>query len=736
MPKRADRALIVVANRMPFTVTSEADGPRVAHSPGGLVAAVAPVLREQGGTWIGWNGVDRDRHPTLATFTAPASERMRFEAVPLSAREVNRYYDGFSNRTLWPLLHYFVGLTRIDLQTWKAYEAVNRRFAEVAVRAHEPGALVWVHDYQLMLVPAFIREARPDARIGFFLHVPFPASDVLRVLPWVRDLLRGLLAADLIGFHVRSYAQNFLRSAERLLGCEVDVTAGLVRFEGRDVAVRSLPVGIDAASVEGLARRDAAPAAIGPRVPRHILGVDRLDYTKGIAQRLLAIERLLERHPEHKRRIIFTQILVPSRERVQEYDTLKREIDETVGRINGRFSEPGWMPIRYRVRSLPIPELVALYRDSDVALVTPLRDGMNLVAKEYVAAQLELDGVLVLSELAGAAEELQEALTVNPFDVDALASALQTALTMPEDERRARMGALRDRVRAHDAHWWAREFVAATEAAAEHARDRGVTPAQEAQRMLGPWLARRPRAAILLDYDGTLTPLVSHPAEARLSSATREALAHVAASPRLDLVIVSGRALDDVRAMVGIEGLTYVGNHGLQIEGPGVTFRHPEADAWTQRLGKTRDALAALDIEGAWTEEKGSSLTYHVRAVAPDRKPEALKRARAVVRRHGLDARSAHEAVEARPPIAWDKGRAVLQVLRARHGPDWTTRVRALYVGDDQTDEDAFRALRGMGRSVCVTQSWRETEADLRLPDPESVTQLLRWLGAEAFRRQ
>src|SRR5438067_5628112 len=392
-PVRADsapannRSLVVVSNRLPFTAERRPEGTRFRRSAGGLVAALEPVLAQRGGVWVGWTGAAREDGAGDAAGGAlpAATDHVSYRAVPLTAHEIALYYAGFANRTIWPLFHYFVSHMQIDGATWRAYERVNERFAHLATEASDDEALVWVHDYQLLRVPYHIRRLAPRRRIAFFLHIPFPAADVLRVLPWSRDLMQGMLAADLVGVHIPAYADHFLTCAQRLLGCEVDRGAGLVRFEGREVSVEAHPISIDVAEVERLAAQ-AAPGSDAPDTPvAEILGVDRLDYTKGIHERMLAVERLLERPPGLRRRIAFTQVLVPSRERVAEYGELKREIDETVGRINGRFSERGWSPIRYLVRSLPPAELVALYRQADVALVTPLRDGMNLVAKEYVA---------------------------------------------------------------------------------------------------------------------------------------------------------------------------------------------------------------------------------------------------------------------------------------------------------------------------------------------------------------
>jgi len=715
------RSLVVVSNRLPFTVERRPEGVRVRRSPGGLVAALEPALAQRGGVWVGWTGAAREDGDAAGRAPPAAAEQVQYRAVPLTAHEIALYYAGFANRTIWPLFHYFVGQTQIDSATWRAYERVNERFAQVAAEASDDEALVWVHDYQLLRVPHHLRRLAPRRRIAFFLHVPFPAADVLRVLPWSRDLIQGMLASDLVGVHIRSYADHVLTCAERLLGCEVDRGAGLVRFEGREVSVEVHPISIDVAEIERLAAR-AAP------------GVDRLDYTKGIHERLLAIERLLERHPGLRRRIAFTQVLVPSRERVAEYGELKREIDETVGRINGRFSERGWSPIRYLVRSLPPAELVALYRQADVALVTPLRDGMNLVAKEYVAAQLDDDGVLVLSEMAGAADELQEALLVNPFDVDEVADALHRALQMPLDERRARMSALRHRVRANDVRVWVERFLDASERAGLRARNTVASAADAVQRMLAPWLARRSTVALFLDYDGTLTPIVPSPEDAQLSEAARQALEQAARTPNLDIVIVSGRALADVQQRVGVPGLTYVGNHGFEIEGPGISFRHAELDRWRAALEAAAAELDPLAASGARIERKGASVAVHLRTVPEGERRRLERQAEAVLRRRRLRVTPGKGLIEGRPPVPWDKGHAVLHVLVHRHGADWLSRVSAVYVGDDRTDEDAFRSLEGIGRSIRVGPSaGGASYADYRLPDPEAVLALLRWFASGAF---
>ena len=725
--------LVVVSNRLPFRAERKGGRVTFTRSPGGLVSAIDPVLRERGGVWIGWTGIGREDAENGSGFHLPRDRNVQYEAVPLSAHEVTQYYAGFSNRTLWPLFHYFVGTTRIDANTWRVYDAVNKRFAERAEQFARAGELVWVQDYQLLRMPHHLRQLVPNARIASFLHIPFPATDVFRVLPWSQRLLRGMLGADVVGFQVDSYADHFLNAAARLLGCDVDRATRQVEYDGRTITAVVDPISIDADWVASVAEAAGPRARHGHRT-QEILAVDRLDYTKGIYERLLAVERLLERWPDYRRHIVFTQLLVPSRERVAEYSQLKRQIDEAVGRINGRFSEAGWSPIRYLVRSLPPEELIPLYRAADVAMVTPLRDGMNLVAKEYVMAQVTLSGVLVLSEMAGAAEELQEALVVNPFDIDAVAAALNRALSMQPDERQARMSALRDRVRTHDVHAWVRSFLDAADRAvgreAPHA-----SPVEQVRRRLTPWLSARPATVVFLDFDGTLTPIVARPEDAKLSAAAKSALVRAARNPALDVVIVSGRSLDDVRKRVGIPGITYVGDHGFQIDGPGVSLRHEGLDHYRAAMDSAAKRLEALHVRGAHVERKAATVSYHVRHVNAENRRDVERRAEQIFRRLHLRVTHGKMVVEGRPPLDWHKGQAVLYVLMQRHGADWPSRTRALYVGDDVTDEDAFQSLRGIGRSIHVSPNvaTAATGADYRLPDPAAVIQLLRWLAAGAF---
>ncbi len=715
-----DGPIRIVSNRLPVTLQRSASGLEQHRSTGGLVSALEPVLSRRGGSWVGWPGLKLRPGESLEVPDAS------FEMVPveLSTNEVQRYYHGFSNETLWPLFHCFPSRARFEQRDWEVYDEINARFAQAAADGATPDELIWIHDYHLTTAPLHLRRLVPEARIASFLHIPFPPLDVFRVLPWSRDVLHGMLASDLIGFHIRSYAQNFLDCVQRLLSARVDPQSGLIEHGERTVQVTAFPIGIDYRSFEQ--RATNTPSDPQLRHQRLVLGVDRLDYTKGIPQRLQAFERLLELHPEHREQVVMLQIAVPSRDQVAEYQSLKREIDELVGRINGRFSTATWSPIRYLYRSVSQGRLAELYREADVALVTPLRDGMNLVAKEFVASQVGDPGVLVLSQMAGAAETMREALIVNPLNREGMAEELHRALTMEEPERRSRMVALQRREREQNVYRWVDGLLAA-------ARRAAVKLAPVTDDDFNLWLGRfvaDHRLVLFLDYDGTLTPLRRHPSEAVLSPGMRSALEAVAARADTDVAVVSGRALDDIERLVSVPGITYAGNHGLEIDGPGLDgFRHEDVGHYTARMVELAPLLEEACVAGAWVEEKGASLTVHYREADESQHERFAEEVRAIIQRAGFQARDAHCAIEARPPIGWDKGHAVLHILRARYGAAWSASMRTVYVGDDRTDEDAFRVLSGLGITFRVGPSDEPTAALRNLPNIESVQALLVWLG-------
>ena len=454
--------VVAVANRLPVQHSDE--GWQL--SPGGLVTALRPVMTSRSGAWVGWDGGTKGIPATLPDFSA------ELRPVSLSAAQVRNYYHGFANATLWPLLHDAIEKPRFERSWWDSYRQVNAVFAGAALAAldERPSALAWVHDYHLMLVPQLIRQQRPDRPVGFFLHVPWPSPDIFARLPWRREILLGLLGADVVSFHTERYRRNFVRACVRLLtdsGVTVHRTM-LTMPDGRTVATTAAPISIDAAEFTKHATEPATDRDIdeleGQFAGRTLLlGVDRLDYTKGIIERLLAFEMLLERSAEMRGGIAFLQVAVPSRDDVREYRTLRGDVERHVGRINGRFTEPGKdVPVHYLYRGLPQQQLTAYYAIADALLVTPLIDGMNLVAKEYVTVQQarRRSGKLVLSEFTGAAVELREAVMCNPFDTEGLSYRIEYAIRLPPAAGRAAIAAMARRVRIHDVHRWVAEQLA------------------------------------------------------------------------------------------------------------------------------------------------------------------------------------------------------------------------------------------------------------------------------------
>lgn len=476
---------VVVANRLPIDLVKLPDGSTTwKRSPGGLVTAMEPLLRKRRGAWVGWPGVaDADVEPV-------SEDDMVLYSVRLSTQEVNEYYEGFSNATLWPLYHDVIVKPEYHREWWQAYVDVNRKFAEATAAVAAEGATIWVQDYQLQLVPKMLRMLRPDLTIGFFLHIPFPPVELVMQMPWRTEIVDGLLGADLIGFHLAGGAQNFMYLARRLVGASTSRASigvrsrfGEIRVGFRTVKVGAFPISIDSAELDSVSRskhirqraKEIRAELGGPR--KILLGVDRLDYTKGIDIRLRAYEELLAEGRASSSDTVFIQLATPSRERVESYKKMRGDVEQQVGHINGEFGEVGHPVVHYLHRPVPREDLIAFFVAADVMLVTPLRDGMNLVAKEYVACRSDLGGSLVLSEFTGAAAELRQSYLVNPHDIDGVKDGIESALNQTPEEGRRRMRALRRQVLAHDVDRWARAFL---EALATPATGDSIAPEQPA----------------------------------------------------------------------------------------------------------------------------------------------------------------------------------------------------------------------------------------------------------------
>ncbi|RZL12710.1 MAG: bifunctional alpha,alpha-trehalose-phosphate synthase (UDP-forming)/trehalose-phosphatase, partial [Hymenobacter sp.] len=563
---------LIVSNRLPTKVLRNDDGLTFQPSEGGLATGLGSIYKQGDNLWIGWPGL----------FVQDASEEEyicnelrddNMAPVFLTEAEIRDFYEGFSNSTLWPTFHYFSEFATYDQTHWEAYVRVNEKFC-AAVLAHAgPEDTIWIHDYQLLLLPEMLRRARPEASIGFFLHIPFPSQELIRVMPWRTELLNGMLGADLIGFHTFGYLRHFLSAVSHLLG--LPAQNGQIETANRTVRVDAFPMGIDyeryaqaAASPEAQAHREMYQEAL--RDTRVILSIDRLDYTKGIAQRLRAFDLLLQRYPEWRGQVSLIMLVVPSRDQVAQYASLKEEIDELVGRYNAQYRTIGWNPILYFYRSLPLEELAALYSLAEVALVTPMRDGMNLVAKEYIASKVDQRGVLILSERAGAARELSDAIIINPTDMGQLTEAMHEALVMPEEEQTNRMAAMQALVKRYNIFSWTKLFMnqlAYTKMKQHTLATEMLTPTVTTQ-LLADYHAAKQRL-LLLDYDGTLVGFHANPQRAEPDQELRHLLRALAEQPNTRVVIISGRDRTTLDKWLGDLPIDFITEHGVWLRAAG-----------------------------------------------------------------------------------------------------------------------------------------------------------------------
>lgn len=468
--KLAKRRLVVISNRLPCTISKVKGGYKASPASGGLVTALTPILSALGGMWLGWHGSSvafkEDINPWVKkTLQLPFDIRV----VNLSESDVQKYYYGCTNRSIWPLFHDMAGKCQFERSNWLTYRSVNKKFAQSFLESSRSGDICWIHDYHLMLVPYFLRQARPKLSINFFLHIPFPHHDLFRHLPWREEVINSLLCCNLIGFQIEAHAYSFLRCVQQLIPqAKVDFENKEIQYQTRRAKVGAFPISIDFDKFNNAAASNKIEKMVKrlkSNLPNRvlILGVDRLDYTKGVKERLLAMDEFLRHYPKWHGKVSLIQIAVPSRTKVYEYRLIKRELDELVGRINGRYAKVGWIPIHYLYRSFPFEELVTYYRASDISLVTPLKDGMNLIAKEYVASRIHEDGVLILSEFAGAARELKGALFVNPFNIYDICDKIKLALEMPRAKQKRVMQQMRAWVKEHDVfHWVNNVFGAMT----------------------------------------------------------------------------------------------------------------------------------------------------------------------------------------------------------------------------------------------------------------------------------
>jgi trehalose 6-phosphate synthase/phosphatase len=720
--------LIIISNRLPFSLDRDGDKFSIRQSSGGLVSAIKSYFEntaapkgEQNAQNEAKNGQKAGQNKKMWIGVADFPQEDWDQAVAVHAAEqdlqvlpifldkelYDNFYNGFSNSVLWPLFHYFNSLATYESRYFEAYVKVNQFFAEKIAPLLEPDDRVWIHDYQLMLLPHLLRLKKPDATIGFFLHIPFPSYEIFRLMPteWKKTLLHGIMGADLIGFHTYDYVQHFLQSVKMLLG--VDNYFHNLQYQDRVVRIDLFPIGIDYNKFHGAAS-DPEVLELSKKI-RHnledkkiIFSVDRLDYTKGLIDRLNGFEYFLERYPEWRGKMVFILNIVPSRSSIPAYNERKKMIEEKIGMLNGRFSSISWQPVIYRYNHLSFPELVALYQAADVALITPLRDGMNLVAKEYVASCVSGRGVLILSELAGAASELNEAILVNPTDTADVASSITRALAMPLYEQRNRIALMQRRLQEYDVVKWVNDFM-----------DQLIAVKQEQEKQKVKLLDDKAIAGIrkhyqtshnrclLLDYDGTLVPFSRIPSEASPDNTVKEFLQRVSADPENHVVVISGRDVSSLDRWLGMMPLTLVAEHGASFRLRNGTWQQmvSVSDLWKEEIRRIMQ-LYAIRCAGSFIEEKSNTIAWHYRntqaGLGFSRSRELLNTLSQLVQNTILQVVDGNKVIEVRI-AGFDKGATALRIIHE------TTPDFVLCMGDDTTDEDMFKALEGEAYTIKVS---------------------------------
>lgn len=697
-------------------------------SSGGLVSGLSAFLdgdRDLDWLWIGWPG--GSSYSEQASVKKELFEKHRSLPVFIEEKTMDQFYNGFCNKTIWPLFHYFPSLTVYDEKLWDNYKEVNVMFAEAIMKELNPGDILWIHDYHLMLVPRLIREKKPEIPIGFFLHIPFPSYEIFRLLPrkWGKEILNGLLDADLIGFHTYDYSQYFLRCVLRILGHNHDM--GLISLEHKLTKVGTFPMGIDYNKFYDAVNRpevnkEKTLLRKGVQNLKVIFSVDRQDYTKGIMNRLEGYELFLKNNPEWRQKAVLIMVVVPSRIGVEQYQTAKDTINQLVGKINGEYGDIHWTPVIYQYKAISFEQLVALYNISDVGLVTPLRDGMNLVAKEYIATQKEKKGVLILSEMAGAAMELGEAVIINPNNREEIAEAIKTALDMPSDEQSKRVASMQERMKKHDVKKWAGDFLDELTKVKEEQKKYGtlLLSGDDLQVLLEKYRTAD-KKILFLDYDGTLVPFADRPSKAVPDRKSRELIRLFSETQGLDTVIISGRNREDLDDWYGKYPITLVAEHGVWIRSPHEEWKisRPLKNDWKPAiikiLGNYMDRLP-----NSFLEEKEYSVVWHFRnsdhALAELRVKEFVDDMIQFTARNEIEVLKGNKVVELKCSGV-SKGETARQMI---NGIDYGFIMAA---GDDDTDETLFQVLPKGSYTVKIGK--QKSYADYYLDTSDDLLEIL-----------
>lgn len=718
---------IIVSNRLPVRIVKKEDQLEFEPTEGGLATGLGSIYKEGNNLWIGWPGATlkkkEEKEKTLAELHA-----QNMHPVFLTDEDLELYYEGFSNETLWPNFHYFNQYSIFREETWESYKKVNKKFADQILEQTSDDDTVWIHDYQLLLVPQMLREINSDLKIGFFLHIPFPSYESFRLIPWRREILTGMLGADFLGFHTYDDTRHFLSSVNRLAGIGND--HGIIMHNNRKIMADALPMGIDYVKYEKVA---ALPETLKKEVSyrtatgdvKIMLSIDRLDYSKGIPQRLKAFLNFLEENAQYQEKVSLVMIVVPSRYNVGKYKELKEEIDLLVGRINGQFGRLRWTPVHYFYRSYPLHALSAFYRIADVGIISPLRDGMNLVCKEYIASKLDQKGVLILSEMAGASKELSDAILVNPNNVRQLTNAMKEALEMPEEEQIQRMTVMQSTLRRYNIYHWVDLFMERLDLVKEEQQAMKTRILDQASvEIMQTQFASAQERLIFLDYDGTLTGFHSDPDQASPDKDLYNILDNITADRNTYVVIISGRDKHTLQNWFDKRRMDLIGEHGVWLRQNGKDWETVTTltDEWKEDIRGVLEGYVSR-TPGSFIEEKDYSLVWHYRKVETGlgelRTRELTSHLKYLATNQNLQVLEGDMVVEFKSSEV-NKGRAAKSWLK-RYNPDFV-----MAVGDDWTDEDTFKAMPNDAFTLKVGSS--HSEAKYSISDPNAVRALLKKL--------
>ena len=721
--------LVIISNRLPLTIERK-DGELCYHpSAGGLATGLDSLDTTIEKLWIGWVGMPIKSEKEKELITEDLSKDGLIP-VFLSKEEISLFYEGFSNKVIWPHFHYFTQYTTYDESFWEAYQKVNQLFADIVAEHFQEGDIIWIHDYQLLLLPAMVRTLFPKASIGFFLHIPFPSYEVFRILPWRKDLLQGVLGADQIGFHTFGYMRHFLSAVYRIAGYEHNF--GKLLINGRSVNVDVFPMGID---YQKYAKHEIVLSSTDysfqiQRLAKKrsiILSIDRLDYTKGIPERIGSYERFLQEYPEYQSKVTLFLIVVPSRSNVDQYQELKEEIETMVGRINGAYGNFDWFPIRYYFRALAFPELSALYREAHIALITPLRDGMNLVAKEYVASKdKSRTGVLVLSEMTGASSEMFDALLVNPQDSAQIVKTLKQAMEMTTGEQGWRMKKMQDQLKKYTVQYWAETFVQDLVKLTQTntKKDIKLNKASVAE-LLSDYQQAASRL-LIFDYDGTLMNFDPDPQAVAPDDVLLGYLEMLCNDPKNKVVINTGRDKHTINKWLGHLDMDFAAEHGVWIRKDKQWVQNPGLRSqWKKQIRLVLEQLVER-TPGSFIEEKDFSLAWHYRKVDKDLGAKRVREFKDMLTyllaSLDLQVLDGNKVVEVKN-VGVSKGQATMEWLPQQ---DWDF---IFAIGDDHTDEDIFKVMPENAYAVKVGSG--ESIATYRITSVEQVRDLLQLMVEE-----